>query len=226
MNINSVKGLLSKLIPNSNKLRVLACLPEIQQWRRSRIENYPTFDNRKDLYDFINQKCSGLTITYLEFGVFKGESIEYWSNLNKHKDSRFYGFDTFTGLPENWESFSGKIKKNAFDTNGNTPLINDSRVTFIKGLFQETLPDFMVNMSNDENLIIHVDADLYTSALYVLTKCDSLIKEGTIIIFDEFSSVLNEFRALNDYANSYKRNYQVLGVTNPFFEQVAIQITN
>ena len=45
-------------------------------------------------------------------------------------------------------------------------------------------------------------------------------------MFDEFSSVLNEFRALNDYTQSYKRSYDVIGVTNPFFEQIAIQVTN
>src|SRR4051794_5790261 len=39
-------------------------------------------------------------VNYLEFGVASGQSFNWWMTENLHSDSRFYGFDTFTGLPE------------------------------------------------------------------------------------------------------------------------------
>jgi hypothetical protein len=164
-------------------------------------------------------------MSYLEFGVFQGESIRYWANMHKHDDSRLYGFDTFTGLPEDWESFSGHMKKGDFDVNGNVPQIDDSRVSFHKGLFQDSLEGFLENFEVNGKLVLHLDADLYSATLYVLTRMNHLIKPGTILVFDEFSSVLHEFRALEDYTNSYIREYKVLAATEPFFEQVAVEIT-
>jgi len=39
-------------------------------------------------------------INYLEFGVADGISFKWWVNRNKNANSKFIGFDTFTGLPE------------------------------------------------------------------------------------------------------------------------------
>ena len=87
----------------------------------------------------------------------------------------------------------------------------------------------MGTLNIDGQLIIHMDADLYSSTLYALCKLDNVIKEGTIIIFDEFSSVLHESRALEDYAVSHLRDYEVLCSTNldpvSYFNEIAIRIT-
>src|SRR5277367_3439257 len=41
-------------------------------------------------------------VNYLEFGVYRGESMRSWLASLSRPDSRFAGFDTFTGLPERW----------------------------------------------------------------------------------------------------------------------------
>ena len=41
-------------------------------------------------------------ILYMEFGVWKGESINYFSKKYTSKNSEFYGFDTFYGMPKEW----------------------------------------------------------------------------------------------------------------------------
>ena len=96
-------------------------------------------------------------ILYLEFGVWKGDSIKYFAEKFKSKNSEFYGFDTFHGMPDNWRH----MKKGHYSTLGDTPQINDTRVKFVKGLFQETLPNFLENLNPESKkkiIVIQLDA--------------------------------------------------------------------
>jgi O-methyltransferase len=172
-------------------------------------EQIKLFENREELYKWVNETLiRNKIIDYLEFGVWKGESIQKWSGLNNNAESRFFGFDSFKGLPEDWNK---KVLAGTFDLNGNAPVINDKRVTFVKGLFQNTLRSFLESYAPQYPLVVHVDSDIYTSALFCLTQLDHIMKPGTIIIFDEFSDVLHEFAAFYDYYRSYCRNWEVLG---------------
>jgi len=167
------------------------------------------------MYDFINREIIGnKTIQYLEFGVYRGESIKYISSINSDVASRFIGFDTFEGLPEDWIEFSRIVKSKTFSTNGVVPQTDDERVSFVKGLFQETLPAFIREYRTCGQLVIHNDSDLYSATMYVLTYANDIIVPGSIIIFDEFYSVMHEFRALEDYCSSYMRVYDVIAATN------------
>ena len=222
------KRLLSKLLPDSTKLRYLSYLPKLESFRKAHSEKLPIFIDRPTMYQYINDEIlKNRPIMYCEFGVYKGGTIEKWTELNSAKESSFYGFDTFTGLPETWVNFTGSMEKNSFDVGGNIPKINDDRVSYKKGLFQETLPKFLEDYNNNQQLVIHNDSDLYSSTLYVLTFTHKIIVPGTIIIFDEFSSILNEFRALEDYTSSYLREYEVIAATvssTGYYSQVAIKI--
>jgi O-methyltransferase len=64
---------------------------------------------------------------------------------------------------------------------------------------------------------VHLDCDLYSSALYCLTKLDPVLPTGTILIVDEFGDVLHEFRAVNDYLSNYRREVKVLCSHDDFF---------
>jgi hypothetical protein len=90
--------------------------------------------------------------------------------------------------------------------------------------FQQSLPNFLATYQpRDCRLVIHADSDLYTSTLFFLTSLTVHIRPGTIIIFDEFDSALEEYRALTDYTRSCMRNYRVVGGTTDFV-RVAVQI--
>ena len=39
-------------------------------------------------------------VLYLEFGVFRGRTIRYWSRKLRHPETRLHGFDSFEGLPD------------------------------------------------------------------------------------------------------------------------------
>jgi Methyltransferase domain len=163
-------------------------------------------------------------IDYFEFGVSRGESIRRWSQLNTSPDSRFFGFDSFEGLPENWSG----APKGSYSTKGELPAIDDSRVHFVKGLFQESMPKFLMGYKAVEGhyreknrLVLYNDCDLYSSTLFCLTQFDSVIKPGTILIFDEFGDLVHEFRAFLDYTHAYMRKYKVL-VTTPDFWAIGL----
>jgi hypothetical protein len=163
----------------------------------------------------------------LRICVFEGASIKYWSSLNTNTDSRFFGFDTFSGLPESWDNFTGGLQKGFFDTQGQTPSIDDERVLFFKGLFQDTLPKFLETYDSNSILVVNIDADLYSSTLFVLTQLHRYLKKGSIIVFDEFSSVLHEFRAFEDYCAAYTVKFEVIAssrTAKSYYAHVAIRI--
>jgi hypothetical protein len=145
-------------------------------------------------------------IDYFEFGVERGESMQWWVTNNKHPESIFVGFDTFQGLPEKW----GRWATGSFSAEGKIPEIADRRVDFIKGLFQETLPRWQCDRDFRQRMIVNVDADLYSSALVVLTQLLPKIKKNDIVIFDEFSDYLHEFRAFIDATTAYYREFAAL----------------
>jgi len=213
-----------KILPDSNWLRSMAYRPMFEAWCKHHSGRHPVFKDRTEMYDFINNSIvSNKPIQYLEFGVYKGESIDYFSRLNSDRNSRFIGFDTFTGLPEDWIEFSRRVGSKTFDAGGELPKSDDARVSFVKGLFQNTLPLFLKEYKSTYQLIVHNDSDLYSATLYVLTCANHILTSGTIVIFDEFYSVMHEHRALQDYCSSYMRSYQVIAATQDY-KQIAIRM--
>ncbi|NOZ09269.1 MAG: class I SAM-dependent methyltransferase [FCB group bacterium] len=178
------------------------------------------YESRLKLYEaiFTSQNLNR-PINYLEFGVAGGNSFSWWHVNNDHPDSTFYGFDTFTGLPEDW----GVFKKGHFSTDGNVPKLDDSRCVFIKGLFQSTLQEFIKETTFEKRNVIHIDSDLYTSCLFVLTTLAPKIKPDDILIFDDFKMEHSEFRAMINFMDSFHFDYEVIGAANNY-SHVAIRI--
>ncbi|MDA3865429.1 MAG: class I SAM-dependent methyltransferase [Salinivirgaceae bacterium] len=178
------------------------------------------YKRRQSLYEqVVTDYNLDTNIDYFEFGVSRGTSFKWWVNRIKNTDARFYGFDTFTGLPEAWGPFNkGDM------TNGNKPPeLDDNRHTFYQGLFQQTLIPFLSNYTPGKTKVIHMDADIYSATLYVLTILTPYIKSGDIIFFDEFNVPLHEFKAFNEWSKSFYIEYKVLGGVNNFY-QTAIMV--
>jgi hypothetical protein len=161
---------------------------------------------RNELFMSIMKQFNGVPVTYLEFGVFEGESIKMIASLNDLPESRFIGFDSFNGLPETWF----KVKKGGFDADGKIPVVSDKRISFVKGLFQDTLPEFLKSFKIGYPLLVMLDADLYSSTLFVLTILNSFFTKETVIIFDEFNDPLGEFRAFSDFIKAYNKDFTPL----------------
>jgi len=168
----------------------------------------PVFKDRSKHWEYLyHQILHDVPIDYLEFGVFKGDSIREWISLSLSPDSRFYGFDTFTGLPEHWFKEFGK---NAFDTQGKIPEFQDKRIKLFKGLFQDTLGDFLKGYNRNNTVLVHIDADLYSSTLFVMASLHPYLRKGDILMFDDFLDPLGEFRAFNDYCHAFRVDIKMI----------------
>jgi len=197
-----------------------------RQWLRGRRgDAVPYIRERSQLFAYLNGSIlKGSAIDYLEFGVAKGESIREWTRLNRHPGSRFFGFDSFEGLPEDWRGVFGRTAKGTFGTHGQPPEIeNEPRVTWLVGLFQDTLPGFLQSFQPRGRLVVHLDADLYSSTLYVLTVISGILGPGTIVQFDDFSSFDDVFRALEDFASAFRKSYRLLACGGQCYDQVTIE---
>lgn len=115
----------------------------------------------------------------LQFGVYRGASINYYAGLYPHK--KFYGFDSFEGFPldgrSDWEQ--------DFSTAGALPEVRPN-VTLIKGYFSETLPLFLKTFQDDIS-VVDIDCDIYSSTRDVFAALGAArrLQPGLIISFDE-----------------------------------------
>jgi O-methyltransferase len=110
-----------------------------------------------------------------------------------------------------------------FSTSGDAPEVDDVRVSFIKGLFQDTLRGFLKSVPLSHRLVINVDCDIYSATLFVLGTLDRYFEPGTIIIFDDFYSMSHEFRAFHDYDRSFGRSWKAIAKM-PHCVKAAIEI--
>lgn len=158
---------------------------------------------------------------FLEFGVFKGSTINHISSVANEK--QIFGFDSFEGLPETWRS---GFHKGRFSVN-TLPEVN-SNVTLIKGLFEDSLPKFLEDHKED-CAFIHIDCDLYSSTKTIFELLKSRIKTGTIIVFDEYFNYPSweegEFKAFQEFIKDSDYDYRYIGY-NRNHQQCAIRIVD
>lgn len=176
--------------------------------------------NRRAFFDAVVQQ-SIRSRPFYEFGVWRGESFRYLIKTFKTG----YGFDTFTGLPEDWHVGKGKYEKaGAYSSEGSIPKIEGGE--FIVGNFESTLPAFF---SDPRPLasVINFDADLYSSTICALDHSKPVIDEQTMLIFDEMIAhecwEQDEFKALNEFSEKNKCTYEVVAVSF-LTKQVAVKL--
>lgn len=123
-----------------------------------------------------------------------------------------YGFDSFLGLPEDWAGTH--TSKRYFDLNGKIPQGINANVRIVKGLYQDTLLSFQLNKTEDDFKIdlLHLDCDIYSSTKFVLNSFSHRIREGTLILFDEYFGYPNwrnpEYRAFKEFCSENSINFE------------------
>lgn len=166
----------------------------------------------------------------LEFGVQNGGSTSVIAD--KTSGCKIYGFDTFTGLPEDWVSNGAfVVPKGTFDTSGIVPVIEG--VKFYKGLFSDTIPIYLNEVGDIKIDFIHMDCDLYSSCCDVLNGLGHLIIPGTLICFDEWTIFGNtayndgEQKAFLEWADKNCRSFEIIDFHDTVSpDRAIIRLTN
>lgn len=221
--VTSIRLRIHKLLsPLSSFFSNIFYLVKLSEWAAQQgnipFNDFPSkwdYTKRFLLYNWVadQEKLKDCPINYLEFGVADGYSIKWFVKQNGNPDSIFHGFDTFTGLPEDF----GSLKKGDFDTNNKVPEIDDRRVRFHTGLFQQTLPGVLPDLALQTRNVVMLDADLYSSTLYVLTTLAPYLKKDDIIFFDEFLVPTHEFKAYHDFSQAFPLKMKLIGAANNYY---------
>jgi len=162
---------------------------------------------------------------WMEFGVYSGETLGILSNMN----DRVYGFDSWEGLPENWNEHN---PKGMFNTQGKIPFQVNERITLVKGWFDQSLPNFIKNNNINKISLLHLDADLYSSTKCVFDNLKPFFKGDCIIIFDEFFGYdvweNHEYKAFKEFIFEIKDrilNIEILSYSAMGYHPVSFKIT-
>ena len=111
-------------------------------------------------------------------------------------------------------------RKGALDVGGRVPNIHDQRVKFFKGWFDEVLPTYQFPFH--DVLVVTLDADLYSSTIYVLRYLRPHIKVGTYIFFDNMSRPEHEPRAFREFIEESGLTFKLVAteyaLNRSFFE--------
>jgi O-methyltransferase len=181
-------------------------------WRPRAAGTVVPLEKKERLYDIAHDTI-GDTVTYLEFGVHMGWSLTRILQKFPDPQARFFGFDSFSGLPEKW---GNTMDVGHFSLGGQAPEINDDRVKFVKGWFQNTVPGFLSENPISGPVMVHFDADLYSSTLFLLTTLWHHIPEYWFV-FDEFQP--DEIVAMYDFVKAYPVSFEFIACTKDDHER-------
>ena len=191
---------------------------DIQLFHESRNTGRSRFVHIDDC--FANSKIEGVI---MEFGVYKGLTINYLAKTNT--DSTIYGFDSFEGLPEKWEiSHNSKFNKHhkGYFALEQLPEF-EPNVKIFRGWFDQTISIWKTHYRNSKIKFLHIDSDLYSSAITVLFELNENIVPGSIIRFDDFYPWSKkkydrwpegEFKALYDWMQKFNREAKIIARTD------------
>lgn len=197
-------------------------MSKLSKWRKeTKVTGYNDwyqgkwdYNRRINLYEAVSnqEQLVNDPIDYFEFGVCGGLSFKWWLEHNKNADSKFFGFDTFEGLPEAFGPFGKGSMAVALESLD----IHDPRATFYKGLFQDTLIPFLAQYKNGRRKLIHMDADIFSATIFSLSQLYSYLNDGDIILFDEFAVPKHEFMAFKIFTESFYVKYEVIAAANNY----------
>jgi hypothetical protein len=186
-----------------------------------------------DLYDWVTntQLDPALLETglVLEFGTATSRTLNQFAYWLPSKT--IYGFDSWQGLPEKFNDLpAGHFAQELPVVLTNCELVQGwfgARPTQDQSSIAEfTARDFS-NLHKEPIVLLHLDADLYSSTKTVLNAFAKQIVPGTVILFNEYWNhptwKKHEFRAWQEYCKMYGVQYEYIGYASDH-QEVAIRV--
>ncbi len=189
-------------------------------YAEAHMQDAMAIEDKKGLWDYV-LGVSPREGIYAEFGVWKGESINYIAKIDHLRQTTIFGFDSFEGLKDDWPGL-GQARGH-FSLGGELPKV-ESNVALIKGLFEQTLPAFL---ASDERpfAFVHVDCDTYGSTRTILNLIPDRLIPGTVVLFDEYFGYRGwrreEWKAWQDFTKANRIEYEYIAFSNA---QVAVRV--
>ncbi|MEO9222627.1 MAG: class I SAM-dependent methyltransferase [Mycobacteriaceae bacterium] len=160
-----------------------------------------------------------VTGSVLEFGVASGHTLNLLAAALPGRTVA--GFDVFTGLPEDWRSGFPA------GTFGQETIPEVPGAEVVVGLFADTLPEYLAR-NLEPIALLHVDADLYSSARTVLELVGPRLVVGSVVLFDEYFNYSGwqhgEYLAWQQYVERTGTTFRYAGYTYDH-EQVVVVVT-
>jgi hypothetical protein len=149
---------------------------------------------------------------FLEFGVYKGASINQFANILAKKNVTIFGFDSFKGITEDWLG-TNKLQGH-YSNLGNIPQV-EKNVKLIVGDIYLTLEKFINENMSKKISFVHIDTDTYKVCKYILEKLKPIFYKNAVIVFDELHNFsawdIGEYKALNEVFNEAEYKYIAFG---------------
>ncbi|GFG73608.1 hypothetical protein MBOT_09730 [Mycobacterium botniense] len=158
----------------------------------------------------------------LDLGVWIGWSTRLISDICGRT---VYGFDTFSGLVEDWrvddqtvikrgtfslsEPFAQRFLRDTGVTlHEGLPAALGRPVQFVRGSTYDTLAPFLAARPDASIRLFHMDLDTYESCLHALETCKDRFIEGSILVFDEYLVTNGEMRAFYEFQRKYELEWR------------------
>lgn len=135
---------------------------------------------------------------YLEFGIFRGFNLWYaqaYARLLGVRDMRFFGFDSFLGMPPAEGIDAGgpfhegdfSAYRDEVETWLTRFQVDWNRTFLVEGFFEQSLtPELVKRFQFRRCSLCVVDSDLYSSAVTVLRFVAPFLAERTLLYFDDW----------------------------------------
>jgi O-methyltransferase len=163
----------------------------------------------------------GVTGDYYEFGMYRGYTFWTAQRAARHHrlvDTRFFGFDSFQGLPRvtGQDATSAEFKEGDYSCGRDDVEayldkygVDWRKTCLIEGFFDRSLrPELKNQLRMRKAAVTLIDCDLYSSTVDVLRFLEDLLQPGSIILFDDWncfeaSDDMGERRAFREFLHAH-----------------------